>query len=70
MTSVELPHANPSKITNGIKTHDANHKTPEVHVNGNGHANGHSTGNDDIEYTSGIVKEALAYSGRGRPLRV
>jgi hypothetical protein len=70
MTSIEIPNANPSVITNGFKTKDADHKEPELKSNGNGHANGHSTSNDDIEFTSDIVKESLAYSGRGRPLRV
>lgn len=74
MTSVELPGANPAVITNGLKSKDTDHKETQVAVNGNGHSktNGHSsiTGNDHLDYTSGIVKEALAYSGRGRPLRV
>jgi cation diffusion facilitator CzcD-associated flavoprotein CzcO len=62
MTSVELPGANPAVLTNGYKTNGVSHKQPE--------AREHDTGNDHITYTNGAVKEALAYSGRGRPLRV
>lgn len=70
MASVQLPNADPSVLTNGLKPEHAEHKEPAVYTNGNGHSNGHTPGNDDLEFTNGIVKEALAYSGRGRPLRV
>ena len=78
MTSVQIPNADPSVLTNTLKPEAVEHKEAQIKTNGNGYANGHinghtndkATGNDNIEYTSGIVKEALAYTGRGRPLRV
>lgn len=62
MTSIELPNGNPAVVTNGFKTHDADNYEPK--------ASSRDTGNDHIKYTNGAVKEALAYSGRGRPLRM
>ena len=64
MTSIELPGAEPSRLTNGFTASEAQNTTPE--------ATRHSgLGlNDRITFTGGAVKEGLAYSGRTRPLRV
>ena len=57
----------PSMSIVGVPKQD---ELPVVEPNGKPFAVKEPTGNDHLEYTNGLVKEQLAYSGRGRPLRV